>query len=247
MLAQRACGTRWPPSRMPRSSSRARAGGFLDWCKEVIDRQVKHLTRLVDDLLDVSRITRGKIQLRLQSARPGVDPSCLGRFRPSAAIRGAEPATSIPRSSPEPILSRPTQPASSRVIVNLLNQRGQVHRSGGRIDLDARLDGGHAIGSGSAITASASPRELLPHPFDPFTQGDRRSPAQRGGLGIGLTMVPKLVEMHGGTVHGRQRRARPGEHIHRSGSRPVASHPQSIPPCASMAESIQDPHPSHRR
>ncbi len=173
------------------------AGGFLDWCKEVIDRQVKHLTRLVDDLLDVSRITRGKIQLRLQTIDlAAVLRASADSVRPLFQERNLEFHTAI---ESEPIFVEADPTRLEQIFVNLLNNAAKYTEPGGRIDLDARLDGGYVRIRVCDNGVGIAP-DLLPHIFDPFTQGDRSLARSEGGLGIGLTMVSKLVEMHGGTV-----------------------------------------------
>ncbi|MGP0069130.1 MAG: ATP-binding protein [Isosphaeraceae bacterium] len=176
---------------------RPEAAGLMDWCKGVIERQVNQLTRLVDDLLDVSRITRGKIRLRRQQ----IDLVTLLRsasssVRPLIKERNHDFHVAFESDRIE-IEADPTR--LEQVVVNLLTNAAKYTESGGRIELNAGLERDHAVirvhDSGIGIAP-----ELLPRIFDLFTQGDRSLARSEGGLGIGLTMVQKLVELHGGTV-----------------------------------------------
>jgi PAS domain S-box-containing protein len=168
----------------------------LRWSREVIQRQAKHLTRLIDDLLDVSRITHGKIELRKQQ----IDlASVIGR-----AVEAVRPL--IERKRHELTLSiAPGQlgllgdPARmEQVLVNLLANAAKYTEEGGHITLTARRDAEVIVAvkdDGIGI-----PPEILPRIFELFAQADRTIDRSQGGLGVGLTLVKKLVEMHGGTV-----------------------------------------------
>jgi PAS domain S-box-containing protein len=176
---------------------RPEAASLLDWCKGVIGRQVNQLTRLVDDLLDVSRITRGKIQLRPQQ----IDLVTLLRsasstVRPLIEERNHDFHVAI---EPERLAIEADPTRLEQVVVNLLTNAAKYTKSGGRIELNACLGCGQAIIRVSDNGIGIAP-ELLPRVFDLFTQGDRSIARSEGGLGIGLTMVQKLVELHGGTV-----------------------------------------------
>ena len=131
------CATPWPPSPTPSNSSSGPRPRFLDWCKEVIDRQVKQLTRLVDDLLDVSRITRGKIQLRpLRIDLATVLRASAESVRPLIVERNHDFHVAI---EPEPFWIEADPTRLEQVFVNLLTNAAKYTESGGRIDLDARL------------------------------------------------------------------------------------------------------------
>ena len=193
-------GTRSPPSATPSSSRSARRpGADLEWSKEVIDRQVKHLARLIDDLLDVSRITRGKIRAPQGDAldlAPILDQA-VETVRPLLDERKHEltvsiaPGTSAARGRPDPARADPRQPA---------HQRRQVHRRRGPHLAHRRTERATTSSSRSATPASASRPRCCPQMFDLFAQGDRSLARSEGGLGIGLTLVQKLAEMHGGSV-----------------------------------------------
>jgi PAS domain S-box-containing protein len=171
----------------------------------VVSRQVDQLVRLVDDLLDVSRITRGKIELR-------PEPVTVGAIV-SAAIEAASPDIAAARHSlevvvpDEPIWVRADRARLAQVVTNLLNNAAKYTPRGGRIYVEASHEDGSAIvrvrDNGVGI-----PPEALPTIFEMFRQVNRPESSQ-GGLGIGLGLVRQLVEMHDGTVEARS--AGPGE------------------------------------
>jgi len=169
----------------------------LTMARDVIDRQVTQLARLVDELLDVSRISQGKIVLRkepveltkivahaVETARPMVD---VHEQRLSVEVE-ARPAWLLGDFA-----------RLSQVIANLLNNASKYTPDGGRIRLVARAERGVATvtveDDGSGIDA-----ELLPRVFELFVQGERGLDRSQGGLGIGLTLVKRLVELHQGKV-----------------------------------------------
>ncbi len=169
----------------------------LDWCREVVNRQVKHLTRLVDDLLDVSRITQGKIQLRLQQ----IDLAMLLRsaaetVRPLIEERKHHLHITV---VPDRIVLEADPTRLEQVVVNLLANSAKYSETGAQINLTCRLEGGDAIIQVSDNGIGIAPG-FLPHVFGLFSQGDRSLARSEGGLGIGLTMVHKLIDLHGGTV-----------------------------------------------
>jgi PAS domain S-box-containing protein len=164
---------------------------------EMMDRQLRQLTRLVDDLLDVSRITRGKIKLqRERVALVEVLRRAIETSRPLLDERNHTLSVTLPPGD----LYLDADPARlSQVVANLLNNAAKYTDEGGRIILSAGREGGQAVirvrDSGVGI-----PGEMLPRVFDLFTQADRTLDRSQGGLGIGLTLVKSLVEMHGGEV-----------------------------------------------
>jgi two-component system CheB/CheR fusion protein len=163
----------------------------------MIERQLQHLVRLVDDLLDVSRIIRGKIDLRKER----IDLRQVVR----RAIETAQPV--IDANGHELDVALPRQPAwvmgdlirLAQVISNLLTNAAKYSTRPGRIALTLREEGPGAVvivkDEGEGI-----PPELLPRVFDLFVQGDHTLARSQGGLGIGLTLVRRLVEMHDGQV-----------------------------------------------
>ena len=162
-----------------------------------IERQVTHLARLVDDLLDVSRITQGSIELRRRSmsvadlvarALETVDPLIRHkRHKVSTAAQSLEPVRECRSGS------------TGAVPGQCAHQRSQVHRAGGLIHVETREEAGEAIISVNDNGVGIAP-ELLPDIFDLFVQGERTLDRSQGGLGIGLSLVKRLIEMHGGSV-----------------------------------------------
>jgi signal transduction histidine kinase/ActR/RegA family two-component response regulator len=167
------------------------------WAREMMVRQVQHLVRLVDDLLDLARILRGKIELHKE--RVGLATVV------SRAIETSQPVIDAQRhhlnvSLPaEPLILDADPVRLAQVIGNLLTNAAKYTEPGGRIDLTARLEGDEIVvrarDTGIGIAA-----EMLPKIFDMFVQVHPASARTHGGLGIGLTLVKSLVELHGGRV-----------------------------------------------
>jgi PAS domain S-box-containing protein len=169
----------------------------LHRARDMIERQVHHLARLVDDLLDVSRITRGKIQLHREPLElAAVIARAAEASRPLIEARGHRLTVSLP-SDPVILLGDGTRLA--QVFSNLLSNAAKYTHDGGRVEVAVQTNRGEAVvrvrDNGVGI-----PADLLPRVFDLFTQGDRSLARSEGGLGIGLTLVKSLVEMHGGRV-----------------------------------------------
>jgi CheY-like chemotaxis protein len=172
----------------------------MRWAADVIDRQVRQMTRLVDDLLDVSRISTGKIELRkrLIELAPVVD-SAVEASRPLIERWGHQLTVSIPS---EPIVLEADTTRLAQVLSNLLNNAAKYTQQGGRIRLTAERQRRHVL-IRVEDTGIGIPRDMLSSIFDMFTQVDGSLERSEGGLGIGLTLVQRLVEMHGGTVEAR--------------------------------------------
>ncbi len=172
----------------------------LEWARDVIDRQTEQMTRLIDDLLDVSRITTGKIELRKQRVElASVVDNAVESSRPLIDSRGHKLIVVLP---PEPIQLDVDPTRLSQVLLNLLNNAAKYMDQGGRIWLTARRDGDMVVIQ-VKDTGIGIPTEMLPRIFEMFTQVDRSLDRAQGGLGIGLTLVRRLVELHGGTVEAR--------------------------------------------
>ncbi len=167
------------------------------WGSDLVERQVKQLVHLIDDLLDVSRITSGKIRLRKEL----LDASSILDL----AIESARPLIDERKHALEISIERGQLPLHvdptrlEQIIVNLLTNASKYTESGGRIWLTARREGDRAIISVRDDGTGIAP-EKLPEMFKLFMQGDRSLARSEGGLGIGLTIVQKLTEMHGGSV-----------------------------------------------
>jgi signal transduction histidine kinase/ActR/RegA family two-component response regulator len=161
----------------------------------VIDRQVRHLTRLVDDLLDVSRVTTGKIELSrrpLDAATAVVN--CVAGLRAAGHVEGHSLEVTT-----TPVWVEADEVRLDQIIGNLLVNSLKYTPVGGRIEMSVRPDDGQAVIS-VRDTGIGIASDLLPHVFDLFVQGGRAIERRQGGLGIGLTLVHRLVELHGGTV-----------------------------------------------
>ncbi|QDU38117.1 Autoinducer 2 sensor kinase/phosphatase LuxQ [Maioricimonas rarisocia] len=163
----------------------------------LMQEQVDHLVRLVDDLLDVSRIMRGKITLRKETIDlPTVIERSLDAVRPLVASRRQRLDVSVTN---QPVLLDADPVRVVQIVSNLLNNAAKYTDDGGHLELFAEHADGRAVitirDSGVGIDT-----DLLPEVFELFTQSSRSLDRANGGLGIGLTLVKKLVELHGGTV-----------------------------------------------
>src|SRR5512135_734222 len=172
-------------------------GPMAEQAREVAERQVRHLARLVDDLLDVSRISSGKIHLRKGRVELGETVArAVETARPLIAARRHELSGSLPD---EPIPLEADAARLEQVLANLLNNAAKYTEPGGWIAIEARREGEAAVVRVRDNGIGIAP-ELLPRIFDLFTQADRSLDRSQGGLGIGLTLVRSLVEMHDGSV-----------------------------------------------
>jgi len=169
----------------------------LQWVREVIDRQVQQMTRLVDDLLDVSRIDRGKIDMRKERTDLiAVINYALEASKPLIEKWGHELTV---RLTPGPISLEGDPARLAQVLSNLLNNAAKYTEQGGKISVSVECEGRTAV-IRIKDTGVGIPADMLPRIFDMFMQVDRSLERSRGGLGIGLSLVQKLVELHGGTV-----------------------------------------------
>jgi two-component system CheB/CheR fusion protein len=170
---------------------------MLVGARDMIDRQVTHLVRLVDDLLDISRITRGKIDLRKQpvDARTVVDRA-VESVKPLIDARRHDLTVTLPH---QPVMVEADATRLAQVVLNLLNNSAKYTEEGGRIWLTLEQNEKDAAIRVRDNGMGIAP-ELLPRIFDLFTQAERTLDRSQGGLGVGLTLVRRLVEMQGGTV-----------------------------------------------
>jgi signal transduction histidine kinase len=209
--------------------------------RAVIDRQVRHLMRLVDDLLDISRIARGKIELRHQT----LDMADMV----ANAIEATSPLLEqrhhvLKVSVPEGLVVRGDATRLAQVVVNVLSNAAKYTEPHGEIRVEARRDGGqialHIADSGSGISA-----DMLPHIFEMFAQERQSLDRSRGGLGLGLTIVKSLVELHEGTVEAHSAGAGQGsEFVVRL---PAAAAPLSDEPAVLAASPGRSPISGGRR
>ena len=164
---------------------------------ELIGRQVAHMTELVDDLLDVSRVTRGHVRIdRERVDLLQVVHDALEQARPQIEARQHALDVRLPE---QPVQVRGDHVRLVQVLVNLLNNAAKYTPEGGRIGLTLRVVADQAVlavrDNGNGIDA-----DLLPHVFELFTQARRTPDRAQGGLGLGLALVRSLVDLHGGTV-----------------------------------------------
>lgn len=167
------------------------------WAVGVIERQTGQLTRLIDDLLDVSRITSGKIRLRreLIDATAVIERACE-TVRPLATQRNHQLVCDCQHGMLW-VEADPTR--LEQIVLNLLTNAAKYTPAGGKIQLTGAVENGHVSIEVRDNGIGIAP-DKLPQMFDLFTQGERSIARSEGGLGIGLTIVRKLVEMHGGTI-----------------------------------------------
>ena len=172
----------------------------LRWGRDVIERQVEHLTRLVDDLLDISRIARGRLELRKERVElREVIRSAVEMSRPLIEQRAHELTVHLPE---KPVYLQADSVRLAQVFMNLLNNAAKYTERGGDIRLTAEVADGSLVvrvrDTGAGIAADA-----LPRIFELFYRADSSLERSHPGLGIGLSLVGRLVEAHGGSVVAR--------------------------------------------
>ncbi|MBI1998071.1 MAG: response regulator [Deltaproteobacteria bacterium] len=174
--------------------------GELRWGRDILDRQVNYLTRLTDDLFDVSRITRQKLELQKERVdlREIVN-AAVESSRPAIDEREHELVVTLPKQA---IYVEADRVRFAQVLMNLLTNAAKYTPKPGEISLSVEPAGGLVVvrvkDTGVGLSA-----ESLAHVFDMFYQVDRSYSRSDGGLGLGLTLVRQLVEMHGGTIEAR--------------------------------------------
>jgi signal transduction histidine kinase len=169
----------------------------VGWARDVIERQVLHLSRMVDDLLDSSRVARGQIKLQ----RVPVELTNLVRLTiqdHQASLEAAGLALK-PEVSAEPMWVHGDPIRLAQVLSNLLHNAAKFTEAGGQIALQLAPEEGWARLSVTDTGRGIEPK-LLPHIFESLTQADRSLERSKGGLGLGLALVKGLVELHGGRV-----------------------------------------------
>jgi CheY-like chemotaxis protein len=171
-----------------------------------MQRQVNHLVRLVDDLLEVSRISRGTLSLRKERVElHAVLQHALETSEPLLRAAGHTLVTDLP---PEPLWLDGDPVRLAQILANLLNNAAKYTDGGGRIEVRGRSEAGQAVLSVRDNGIGMAP-EALPRMFEMFSRGNRASGRSQAGLGIGLALSRRLAEMHGGTLEGHS--AGPGE------------------------------------
>lgn len=169
----------------------------LQWARDVIDRQVQAMSRLIDDLMDVSRISRGKLELKRERVNlANVIQGAVETSRPLIDEMGHQLTVTLPD---RPVMLEADVTRLAQVFLNLLNNAAKYSEPGGRIELHAERQGSDVVvrvtDSGIGI-----PADKLPTIFEMFSQVDSARGRSQGGLGIGLSLVKRLVEMHHGSV-----------------------------------------------
>jgi len=165
--------------------------------RDIMESQVSQLVRLVDDLLDVSRIAGGKIELRKEAAElAAVIARAVETSRPLIEAASHQLAITIP---PQPMMLEADPVRLTQVITNLLNNAAKYTEPGGQIWLTVRREDREAVVS-VRDTGLGIPAEMLPRVFDMFAQVDGTLSRAQGGLGIGLTLAKTFVQMHGGRI-----------------------------------------------
>jgi PAS domain S-box-containing protein len=171
-----------------------------DRVAEMMERQVNHMVRLVDDLMEVSRISRGKMELRKERVEvAAVVRNAVETSRPLIEAGRHRLLLEIP---PDPLSVDGDFVRLTQVVANLLNNAAKYSDPGGEIRLAVQRDQGQ-VAISVRDRGRGIPPEMLPRVFDMFMQVDSRPSRTQGGLGIGLTLVKILVEMHGGRVEAR--------------------------------------------
>jgi signal transduction histidine kinase len=173
---------------------------IIDEARSIMERQLTQMVRLVDDLMDVSRITRGALELRKEKVPlAAVLKSAVETSRPLIGQMGHDLTVILPE---QPIIVDVDSTRLAQVFLNLLNNAAKYSDKGGRIELVAEVQESDVVVSvkdaGIGIAA-----DQLPYIYDMFTQVDRSLEKAQGGLGIGLTLVKRLVEMHDGKIEAR--------------------------------------------
>ncbi|HEX8200300.1 MAG TPA: ATP-binding protein, partial [Isosphaeraceae bacterium] len=178
----------------PGSADDAGADADADEARDVVVRQVRHMMRLVDDLLDASRIRRGDIELRLEPVElTDVVARAVEATRPLIEARGHALAVTLP---PEPLWLEADPVRLVQVLANLLTNAAKYTDPGGRIALEATDEAGGSLVLRVRDSGIGIAPEMLARVFDLFAQAGPTA----GGLGIGLALVKSLVERHGGTI-----------------------------------------------
>lgn len=171
--------------------------GEQEWCREVIDRQVNHLARLIDDLLDVSRIARNKLELRREPVQlQSVLETALSMTQGLIDQRRHNVSVALPHRTVwldgDPV-------RLSQVFMNVISNAAKYTADGGQIGIRALL-AGDSVSVSIVDNGAGIARDHLPHVFEMFYQAPETRQFALGGLGLGLSLTRQLVEMHGGKV-----------------------------------------------
>lgn len=175
------------------------SGDAAENAREIISRQVSHMTRLIDDLLDVARIARGKVQLRTEDC----DLAAIVRqtaedYRPTLSAAGLSLELELPD---EPLAIKGDATRLAQVVGNLLHNAGKFTARGGRVFVRAAADQQRRLATVSVQDSGVGlDSAVLSRLFEPFSQAMQSSGREKGGLGLGLALTKGLTELHGGSV-----------------------------------------------
>jgi signal transduction histidine kinase/ActR/RegA family two-component response regulator len=213
----------------------------VEHVREIMDRQVNHLVRLVDDLVEVSRITRGKIDLRQEQVDVvSIIGNAVETSKPLIDAAGHQLAITL-SAEPMPLIADPVRLA--QVLSNLLNNAAKYTPAGGQIWLTARREANEVVIS-VRDNGLGIPAEMLPRVFDLFAQVELTRQRAQGGLGIGLTLAKRLVELHGGRIDAFS--AGPSQGSEFVVRLPLAPHVPSPEPAPVRARKERPPLPQRR-
>ncbi|MGH8503897.1 MAG: ATP-binding protein [Gammaproteobacteria bacterium] len=169
----------------------------VEQATNIISAQVKQLTHLIDDLLDLGSIARGAYKIRKTPIDLGAAIQAAAEaLRPMIEARGHELKLTLPSA---PVIVRADPVRIGQIVTNLLDNANRHTKQAGHISVEVRSAGGFAV-VGVRDSGTGIPRALLPHVFEPFTRAKRSRLYHRGGLGLGLSITKALVELHGGEV-----------------------------------------------
>jgi PAS domain S-box-containing protein len=175
--------------------------GKIEDTRAMMERQTRQLIRLVDDLLDVSRITRGKLELRRSIVKlSDVISSAVEASQVFIAEGGHQLTVSLPE---DPLYVDADPNRLAQVVSNLVNNAAKYTPKGGSVHLSAIREGEKVVTLSVADTGVGIPPEMLESIFEMFSQGEGSSRTSTSGLGIGLTLVKSLVQLHGGSIEAR--------------------------------------------
>jgi signal transduction histidine kinase len=209
----------------------------LVWAREVLGRQTAHLTRLIEDLLDVSRITRGKVTLQKEPVElRSVVAHAIETTRVLIESRRHRLTVNLPQ---RPLWIDGDPVRLAQIMGNLLTNAAKYTEEGGHIELSLEKEARDGNQSGSVLVrvkdnGTGIPADMLPQLFEPFTHTARAGAASQTGLGIGLAVVRGLVEMHGGSIEAHSEGAGQGsEFVVRLSL--IANEPVNVVPAAPKA------------
>ena len=201
--------------------------------RTIIERQLGLLKRLVDDLLEVSRIMTGRVQLRLERvSMNGIAAAAVESVSPLIGRRGHQLSIALP---PEPIWLLADAARLEQIVVNLLSNAAKYTDEGGRIWFSVRQEDGECVVSVRDTGVGIAP-EVLPRIFDPFMQAERSMDRSQGGLGVGLTLAQRLTELHGGRIEAQSTLGK--------GSEFVVRLPAAAPHVSNAPSADEEPKPA---